>query len=85
MAIFSFRCPEHGEFSKFLPKGTESHPCPKCSVESDRIVKAGGIRVTEKIDNGLMGKAVERLTDIEELNSQRSAIHKEKIKREKLV
>jgi len=85
MAIFSYNCEDHGIFNKFLSKGTKSEKCPKCGKDSERQVRAGGVRVTEKIDNGLMSRSIERLVNVEELNSERSDIHKKNLEEKKLV
>ena len=76
MALFSFSCPEHGEFSVMLKKGDSKYPCPQCGVEARRIVKVGSVRVTERIDNGMMAKGLDRLQDVDEMIDERNAKHK---------
>ena len=73
MAIFSFKCPDHGVFNKMLPKGLKKYSCTKCGKESERIVSVGTVKVVEKIDNGLMIKPIERAVDIEELMNERNS------------
>jgi putative FmdB family regulatory protein len=80
MAIFSFKCPEHGNFSKYLKTGSSKTECPKCGAESTRVLGIGTVRVTEVIDNGMMHKSIERPTDIEEMMDERNAIHNKEIK-----
>lgn len=76
MAIFTFRCPEHGQFTKALLKGQKMIECPKCNSLSKRVLAIGTSKVVEVIDNGLMIKAVERPVDIEELMIQREEAYK---------
>jgi hypothetical protein len=59
-----------------LREGGTSHSCPECGVESKRIVKVGSVRVTERIDNGLMAKGLDRLQNVDELIDERNANHK---------
>lgn len=80
MAIFSFKCPQHGVFTKYLKSGTSAIGCPDCGVRSIRILATGTIRVTEVIDNGLMNKSIERPTNIEEMMDQRIEVHNKDLK-----
>lgn len=42
MALLEYRCPEHGDFEKFIRRAGESAtaPCPSCSSESKRVYSA---------------------------------------------
>lgn len=80
MGFFSYTCPEHGAFKKMLDRGTRSELCPKCGHESKRIVRAGSVTMTERVDNGLMSKRIDRIQDIDELIDQRNAIHEDEKK-----
>jgi AICAR transformylase/IMP cyclohydrolase PurH len=80
MAKFTYKCPEHGEFFTVQEKGGRSAKCPKCEKDSVRVLTTSStIRVVEVIDNGLMAKSVERLTNIEELIDQRNDLHKKEL------
>ena len=48
-------------------------PCPICKVEAlPWLKKSGTCQVMEVMDNGLMPKALERLTDIEQIMKERA-------------
>jgi hypothetical protein len=72
MAWFSYKCPEHGEFRVSLPKREKKVKCPTCSVESGAIIRAGGVQIVERLDNGAMARTVERLHNIEEIMNERA-------------
>lgn len=72
MPKFSYSCPNHGSFSKFLEKRAKTFPCPICQTESQPIIKAGSVSIMERKDNGAMGRAVEVLHNIEEIMEDRS-------------
>jgi len=72
MAWFNFNCPEHGKFHLQLPKRESSGKCPKCDADSQAVIGAGTTQIMERLDNGLMGRAVERLHNIEEMLNDRS-------------
>lgn len=74
MGIFKYTCPEHGSFKKMMDRGGKSISCPQCGLESKRKMEAGTVHITEVIDNGLMARAVERPTNIDELIEQRADI-----------
>ena len=69
MPLFTYECPEHGIFYKLLFKREETQAC-KCGAISKNLLKAGSVRVVDRLDNGLMARTVERLADIEEINEQ---------------
>ena len=68
MPLYSFDCPNHGSFTRLLKNREKECPCPTCNSLSKNIYKTGTVRVMERLDNGLMARAVERLVDIEEIN-----------------
>lgn len=75
MAWFSYKCPEHGVFKLQLDKRSKTYACPQCQAESSAVLKGGTTQVLERLDNGLMARAVERLHNIEEIMSDRSDEH----------
>jgi len=75
MAWFSYTCGTHGDFKISLEKRESTQKCPKCQAECRGIIKAGTSRTVERLDNGAMGRAVERLHNIEEIMSERDANH----------
>lgn len=75
MAWFNYSCPEHGSFRVSLPKREKKYPCKECGVDSQPILSVGSIQVVERLDNGAMVRAVERLHNVEEIMSNRSDKH----------
>ncbi|NBP13499.1 hypothetical protein EBU95_03755 [bacterium] len=75
MAWFTYKCHSHGLFRVSLGKRQKSIPCKKCGELSQIILKVGTTVVHEKIDNGAMGRAVERIHNVEELIEERSNIN----------
>lgn len=75
MAWFSYKCPEHGTFRITLGKRVPKMKCPTCGIESCAIIKIGTTQIVERLDNGLMGRAVERLHNIEEIMNERADKH----------
>lgn len=69
MPLFTYECPDHGVFYKLLSKREEIQIC-KCGIECKNLLKVGTVRVVDRLDNGLMARTVERLSDIEEINDQ---------------
>jgi len=67
MPIFTYNCTAHGAFHKMLATRNKEHPCPQCGESSKNVFKVGTVQSVERLDNGLMARAVERLTDIEEI------------------
>lgn len=82
MAWFTYKCPTHGIFRVSLGKRDKKVPCKKCGVLSDIVLKVGTTVVYERLDNGAMGKAVERIHNVEELIEERSNINREGIQDE---
>ena len=77
MGWFTFKCPTHGEFKVSLPQRTNLQSCKRCGAESKVILKVGNISVVERLDNGAMGRAVERIHNIEEIINDRADKHSE--------
>ncbi len=75
MAWFNYKCPEHGEFRLSLPKREKVQPCKECGVDSKPILSMGTVQVVERLDNGAMVRAVERLHNVEEIMAERSKKH----------
>jgi hypothetical protein len=75
LAWFSFSCKDHGLFKVSLEKRTQKAPCPACQIECYGIIKTGTTRIVERLDNGAMSRAVERLHNVEEIMSDRSDKH----------
>ena len=75
MAWFRYACAEHGEFRKSLDERQKTALCPVCKKESRGIIKLGSMTVVERLDNGAMARAVERLHNIEDIMEERSKKH----------
>lgn len=82
MAWFTYKCSKHGPFRQSLPKRETVYPCPECGVEAKNVLKIGNSMIVERLDNGVMARAVERLHNIEEIIEERDLNDK---KREGLV
>ena len=67
MARFSYKCNEHGLFRVNLERRKRIQDCPKCGSACRSIIKAGSVRVVERLDNGAMARTVERLHNVEEI------------------
>ena len=77
MPRFTYKCPTHLEFQITLETRTKTAPCPRCNTESRAMIKSGSFQTIERLDNGLMAKAVERLSNIEEIMEERDRVHSE--------
>jgi len=76
MAWFTYECPTHGQFRQDLEERLPQHKCQSCDQMCDTVLKSGGtISVVERLDNGVMGRAVERLHNIEEIMNERADKH----------
>jgi hypothetical protein len=73
--VFSYKCPEHGDFRKRLDKRLPEVYCNICGKVSKPVIKAGSITLMERLDNGVMARAVERLHNVEEILDERSKKH----------
>jgi hypothetical protein len=71
MARFTYSCREHGSFTLQLEKRERSRPCPSCGADSRAVLKSGTMQMVERLDNGVMPRAVERLHNIEEIMDER--------------
>ena len=72
MAIFSYRCPDHGDFRVSLNKRSSAFYCPDCGKESKPIIKSATFQVVERLDNGAMARRVERLHNVEDIMNDRA-------------
>ena len=79
MGWFTYECPVHGTFKKSLEKRVKHVSCSAdgdCTVKCHPIIKASSsVQVVERLDNGAMARAVERLHNIEEIMEERSDSH----------
>lgn len=82
MAWFTYKCVNHGVFRVSLGKREKKVPCKKCGINSDIVLKVGTTVVHEKLDNGAMGRSVERIHNIEELIEERSNLNKKETNNE---
>lgn len=75
MGWFTYKCEEHGEIRISLDKRKDIAICPKCGSVCKAVLKAGTMRVVERLDNGTMARRVERLHNIEEIMDERDRKH----------
>jgi hypothetical protein len=73
MPKFSYKCPSCSTvFSLTLSKREAKVKC-SCGSSADNIFRVeGGVSIMEKLDNGLMARAVVRLHNIEEIVAERA-------------
>lgn len=79
MPLFHFYCDECSqEIKRILSVEELVNPvaCPICQGPTYRKARGPTSQVTEILDNGLMGRKVERLKDAERLYKERSKNHK---------
>lgn len=83
MPLFRYLCPDcKVDVSKLhAAKERPSFVCPACGGALVRNPKGPSTQVVERLDNGAMGKAVERLADAERLYSERSKTHTKEIRK----
>lgn len=82
MPFYNFECLGDGSTSwpcewvgrKLLKPGEQKLPqvCPDCGAPLKRMATGPSVQVMERLDNGAMSHAVERLKDAEELNKDRA-------------
>ena len=72
MAWFSYKCKKHGIFKVSLKKREKIQKCPECGEECFVQLSVPSTQVLERLDNGAMVRAVERLHNIEEIMEERS-------------
>lgn len=80
MGWFTYKCPNHGDFKVVLNKREKIYECPVCKEVSRPVIRAGTTQILEKMDNGAMGRAVERIHNIEEIMDDRSRSDDERFK-----
>jgi hypothetical protein len=75
MPMYHFRCVSCSEPKTRLLKNDTVNPgpCSKCGGEVKREAKGASTRTVEKLDNGAMPRAVERLSDIETMRKEYAA------------
>lgn len=73
MPTFTFKCLTHGYFEKWQKESAKITLCPQCLSQSPKVFRvSGGVSIVERLDNGLMGRAVERLHNIEEIVNEQA-------------
>lgn len=77
MAWFTYHCEEHGEFRRSLKIRDKVTKCLRCDKECKSVIRIGSVQVVERLDNGAMARAVERLHNIEEIINDRADKHSE--------
>lgn len=70
--ICCFNCPNCGVVKRVVKESVSSVMCKKCNIEIPREFNPPGTKVMEKIDNGLLQKPVERLSEATRLYRERS-------------
>lgn len=76
MPIFLFVCKEdQTRVRRILRKPPATQPCPECGSEMARDTQGPGLSVMETIDNGIMPRPVERLSEAPRLIAERNAAH----------
>jgi hypothetical protein len=75
MAKFTYDCTTHGHFVVSLDKRAKTLLCPECKNKCYSVIKPASSRIVERLDNGVMTKAVERLHNIEEIMEKRDSDH----------
>jgi hypothetical protein len=75
MAWFTYQCDQHGIFRVSLPIRSKTVNCPQCQKASKAIIKSSTIQIVERLDNGAMHRAVERLHNVEEIMEERNQKH----------
>jgi len=76
MAWFRYECSDHGQFRLTLPSRKKDLKCPDCDNICKPIYKAPSVRIIERLDNGAMGRRVERLHNIEDIMYERDKKYK---------
>lgn len=80
MPLFSLQCPMCSKIYQKLLKDVLSineEKCIDCLVRLERKLNEFSTQSTEIIDNGIMIKQVEKLTNVEELLLERSKNHEQ--------
>ncbi|MGH7241106.1 MAG: hypothetical protein ACREGB_02295 [Candidatus Saccharimonadales bacterium] len=79
MAWFRYECKTHGAFKKSLQKREKTIPCNHCGAACLPLLKEGTVSVVDRLDNGVMVRAVERLHNIEEIMEERADRHTKQV------
>lgn len=77
MAWFTYKCEEHGEFRRVFNVREKVAKCLKCDKDCKSVIRIGTVQVVERLDNGVMARAVERLHNIEDIMNERADKHSE--------
>lgn len=73
MPTLTFKCPIHGYFTAWHKETVKEDRCPECIMKSPKVYRiSGGLSVVERLDNGVMARAVERLHNIEEIVTEQA-------------
>lgn len=88
MARFTYKCDRCGEtFKVSLERRYASYPCPHnlsspgsttiapCGGQGKPVFSVGNTKVMERLDNGIMPRAVERIHNIEEITAADADAH----------
>lgn len=67
MARFTYKCKKCKQTFKVSLERRQSCYICQCGGDSDPVYSTGTVKVLEKLDNGLMTRAVERIHNIEEI------------------
>lgn len=73
MPWYTYRCLSHGDFRISASTRLPSARCSVCGKDGLPVIKAGTSSVRERLDNGAMARAVERVHNIEELIEDHAA------------
>ncbi len=78
MPLYNFHCATCGPVKRILkPAEVRGQLCPSCGVVLERTPEPPSSQVMERLDNGIMPRAVTRLRDAEQLSKDRSKKAKE--------
>lgn len=75
MPVYHFRCPDCLAESRLLltpEQAKQSNRCKSCGAELVRAPSGPGCLKKETLDNGAMGKSLERFSDAEQLFKERA-------------
>lgn len=77
MALYSWLCPTCGvRYRKMTDRKMSDFGEMSCDKDGSILVSENQVSsmVTERLDNGIMPKAIERLKDVEEMVKERSVV-----------
>lgn len=72
MALYIYYCPACNSERNILNKPSGYFSCLNCNTQMVRKPEGPSSQVMEKLDNGRMPRAIERLADAEELSKERA-------------